>query len=234
MPVRFVVVGSGQLSNYIHGNLAKVGKAMRFPIDSVVHWDSRDSVTEASPIVVHVGSGRELPEVVRYCQASHAPLVQAATGMDYTAFLPASMNFILIEAPNISIPIVKLLFLLQQHGHLFKDYDVAITESHQERKTSLPATAVRMADAFNRPRETITSIRDPARQTSQFGLPEEYLDRHAVHEIVIKEGGCMVTIKSEAYGYDSYLYGIVSVAKGLNLLKNGRYFITDLVRDGII
>jgi 4-hydroxy-tetrahydrodipicolinate reductase len=231
--VRYVVIGGGHLSQYIRNRLIEIGKLSGVQIDAVENWDNLDDSKQKS-ILVHVGSGRQLNDVIKYSQKTNTPLIQASTGINYLESLPKRLRFILVEAPNLSIPIIKLLYALKQCGNLFSHYEVTIAESHQSRKTSLPATAKELAEALNMPVGKIKSVRDLQTQRIEYHVPEEYLDAHAIHIVNINEGSCKITIKTEALGYDSYLYGIVSIARAMEKLKNGSYFVTDLVDKGII
>ena len=56
-----VIVGRGKLANELMEGLN--GDA----ISRTVSWDDRATLASDPRIVVHAGSGRELPEVIDYC-----------------------------------------------------------------------------------------------------------------------------------------------------------------------
>jgi len=234
MSLQCVIVGSGRLAAYLLDNLPKTGAGRDSPVDSVAGWDSFQKKDGGNVVVVHAGSGRQLPEVVAFCQRQKAALIQVSSGMDYESILVQPMTFVLVEAPNLSIPVIKLLHILQNNGHLFKGYETHITESHQARKTTLPATAREMADSLGIPTAKIASIRDPAVQNRELHIAEQYLDRHAKHLIEIREGSCTIRIETEVLGYESYLHGIVSLTRAIERLDKRRYSVTDLVEMGVI
>ena len=161
-------------------------------------------------------------------------MIQASAGMNYELQLPESMNYVLIEAPNLTIPIIKMLHMLQKNGHLFKEYEIEIKESHQARKATLPATAEVIADSLGVAIAKIESIRDPLFQKNELQIPPNYLDRHAKHYVKIKEGNCTIRIESEVLGYDSYLNGVLAITKAINEIEKGKYSVMDLVEKGII
>jgi 4-hydroxy-tetrahydrodipicolinate reductase len=232
--LQYVIIGKGHLADYLQENLLRNGKAEGLSVDSIVNWDFPQKNNEICKVLIHAGSGRQLSEALLYCQTTGSTLIQASTGINYDAQLPDKLNYILIEAPNLSIPIIKLLYMLKKNGNLFKTYDIRIIESHQARKTSLPATAKAMAESFELPISKIESIRDPIIQKNELHIPEENIDRHARHLIEIKEGKCTLKIESEVLGYDSYIHGTIAITKALYKIEKGKYFITDLVERGIV
>jgi 4-hydroxy-tetrahydrodipicolinate reductase len=234
MSLQFIIIGNGHLSEYITNNLIAIGKTSGLNIASIINWNSFDKKYLPGQIVVHVGSGRQLAEAIMYCQMNMTPLIQASTGIQYDSQLPVDLRFTLLETPNLSIPIIKMLYMLKKNGHLFKDYQIKMTESHQARKTSLPGTAKAIADALSYPIDKIESIRNVLFQNTELKVPENYLDSHAIHQIEITEGNCKIEIMSKVLGFDSYLYGLSAITKVIGKLENRKYYITDLIDGGIL
>jgi len=231
---QYGIIGNGHLAEYLQENLLQKSKAEGLSIHSVVKWDSLQRDDGLNKILIHVGSGRQLSDALNYCQKTGSTIIQASAGMNYDSQLSESMNFILIEAPNLTIPIIKMLHVLKKNGHLFKEYDIEIKESHQARKTTMPSTARVIADSLGVTIAKIESIRDPLLQKNELQIPENYLDRHAKHYIKIQEGNCTIKIESEVFGYDSYLHGILTITKAIGSIRKGKHSVTDLVEMGII
>ena len=203
----------------------------------VCNWDNKPEYTsdlKKKVLVIHAGSGRQLPEVIQYCRHHQIPLIQASTGVKYSHRLPSPKRFVLLDAPNLSIPIVKLIYALAKIGYLFKDYDMQIAESHQQTKKSAAGTAIHISKSLGRDPKDITSVRDPHIQRLLLGVSQEHLSRHAIHIIGIEEGTCRITLKTEVNGTDSYLAGLKTVIKEIDSVPYGRYLITDLIDRAII
>lgn len=234
MNLKYIIVGKGKLAVYLQDNLLQTGRLSGFSIDSVVNWDSFQKTNGLNQVLIHAGSGRQISDTLDYCQKTGSSIIQASAGMDYDSLLSKQLNFILIEAPNLTIPIIKMLHIFKKNGHLFKEYEIEIKESHQSRKTTLPATAKVIADSLGVPIANIESIRDPYFQKTELHITENYLDMHAKHFINIKNGNCTIRIESEVFGYDSYLHGVLAITKAMKNIEKGKYFVTDLVERGLI
>ncbi len=230
------VIGHGRLASKIHADLQAVAQQQHLPLASIGNWDNIPAdISDISRIVlIHVGSGRQFPDVLAFCQQHHTPLVQCATGIDYPENLFHDLDFTFVDAPNLSIPIIKLLYMLEQMGSLFREYDIAITESHQRAKTSLPGTALEIARLLRVNTQHIRSIRDEQIQESQLYIPPEHANQHALHVIEIAGDGCKITLRTEIYGLESYLIGLVKILQGIEKLSAGRYKLTDLVREQVV
>jgi len=198
-------------------------------------WDKRseESIDYDGCAVIHVGSGRQLEEVIRYCEQHGLPLIQGATGVD-EELLPDKPSFILIDAPNLSIPIVKLFALLDHGKMFFRDFDIRIVESHQSTKTSLAGTARTMANLLGAPAESVVAVRDQTIQRVLLGVPESALGGHAIHRIEIEGLGATISISTKVFGRETYLHGIIRVLSRIDNLSAGSYLVTDLVNKGLI
>ena len=64
-----LIAGNGKLANKLKSDLPEVGCALSLIIDA---WDNRQEYTDyADIVIIHVGSGRQLPEITAYCRAAH-------------------------------------------------------------------------------------------------------------------------------------------------------------------
>ena len=194
-----LVAGAGKLANEVRVGLGA----------SAGQWSDRhalpQSARERVTAVVHAGSGRELPEIVAFCRERGAVLIELSTGTDVTVL---AQGMPVVICPNANILMLKFMAMLARSGHWFNDCRIGITESHQAAKTSVPGTAVAMADALGVDPRAIVSVRDPAVQTGRLGLAPQDLARHAFHRIQIDDGACAITLETRVQGNTPYVDGV--------------------------
>lgn len=222
--MQIIVVGAGQLAAEILG-------AMRHGSDwHVTSWADKVSDPERA-IVVHAGSGRELPDVLAYCRSAQSILVELATGsaLDFDVH-----PFPVVMCPNTNILMLKFMAMLAQSGTLFEGYKLSLTESHQSQKTSAPGTALAMAKSLGLSAKDIVSVRSPEIQKTECGIPAEHLQRHAYHQIKIEDGACSVMFETRVYGAAPYVDGVVQIVRAIDahVLENRRYDIREFVQKG--
>lgn len=194
-----LVAGAGKLAHEVRVGLGA----------SAGQWTDRHALPERAvdrvTAVVHAGSGRELPEIVAFCRGRGAVLIELSTGTDVAAL---AQGMPVVICPNANILMLKFMAMLARSGHWFKDCRIAVTESHQANKTSVPGTAVAMAEALGVDPLAIVSVRDPAVQTGQLGLAPQDLARHAFHRIEIDDGACAITLETRVQGNTPYADGV--------------------------
>src|SRR5690242_17281025 len=106
-----LIAGHGKLANKLKSDLSQAGRAFSLTVDA---WENCQLFTDYTDIaIIHVGSGRQLPEVVAYCRQHGAPLLQGATGVEYD---PDEVDFPLVIAPNFSVLQIKFMHMLQEYG----------------------------------------------------------------------------------------------------------------------
>jgi len=230
------VAGHGKLASKIHTDLKKIAQDQDLHIEDVTNWDhhSSDDTDTSRVLCIHAGSGKQYQEMLSYCQNNHTPLFQCSTGITYPEELFIDIPFIFVDAPNFSVMIVKFLYMLEDFGSLFHEYEIAITESHQATKTSLPGTAREMVKSLAVDPKGIKSIRDPEIQRNQFEIPEEHLGLHALHVIDIGTDDCRISFKTQVYGLNPYLVGMAKLLRNIDMLSPGKYTLPDLIRKRII
>jgi len=218
------IVGTGKLATELLESLGQDPASQIFP------WAKR-SESQRPAIVVHAGSGRELHAVVDYCQASHSTLVELATGSDAQT---AAQGFPVVLCPNTNILMLKFMHMLEKSGHLFAGYAIQLTESHQQPKTSVPGTAVSMAQALGLGSDAVRSVRDPQQQADRLQIPAEHLARHAYHQIVVKDPVCSVTLETRVYGAAPYADGVSRILAAVRThpLEDRVYPIGEFVERG--
>jgi hypothetical protein len=117
------LIGREKLATRIRTHLTSVAHQEQTEISDVLMWEARPTILpeESRVAVVHVGSGRQLEEALAFCQEHAIPLIQGATGICYPSALYNDTSFICLDAPNLSIPMIKFLYLLEEMGPLFRN-----------------------------------------------------------------------------------------------------------------
>ncbi len=217
------IVGQGQLATELLKGLRVDG--------TVAAWPSADCAGGQPSVVVHAGSGRELDAVVAYCRASQSPLIELSTG---SALEGQDMGFAVVVCPNTNILMLKFMSMVQRSGHLFNNHQVRLTESHQAQKTSVPGTAVSLAQALGVPVDAVESVRSVPAQRERLQVPQAHLARHAVHEVVIEDGLCSVRLESRVYGEAPYAHGVGQIVAAVlaHPLQPRCYNVMEFVEQG--
>jgi 4-hydroxy-tetrahydrodipicolinate reductase len=220
------VVGSGKLAT-------ELIECLDAP-DGMTLEPWRDAGTPAGiAFVLHAGSGRQLPQVVAYCERTGATLLELSTG---SILEQASPGFPVVLCPNTNILMLKFMSMLAASGHLFRGYEISLQESHQHGKTSAPGTALALAQSLGLKPDSIASERDPSRQMDMLAVPREHLVRHAVHRIRISDGLCTVNLESRVMGSAPYARGVGQLLRALRSrpLDRRLYRVEELISAGWI
>lgn len=222
--MKITVAGNGKLAGELLRELP--GKSL----GTVTAW--ADAPEEGS-IVVHAGSGRELADITAYCEKTGSPLVELSTGSEAAGY---GGRFPVVLCANTNILILKFLAMLAAGGKHFKNAKVTVTESHQADKSSVPGTAVKMAQSLGVPDAEIRSIRDPQVQRDILKIPAESLSRHAFHRIEIEDGGGGIVLETRVFGPAPYAEGLARILAAIraNKLENRLYDIMEFVENGWI
>jgi len=229
-----IIAGRG---NFAESLLKNCNKLAGFKNINILSWHDYNINKLEMSLIIHTGSGRELEKIIEFCNGTQSVLVQAATGLELEKYLKNNLDFVLIKAPNLALPIIKFMKILELTGDMFdsKDFNIKISESHQGSKKTVPGTAVQFANALGLPEENILSIRDESKQ-KELGIEEQYLDGHAVHWIEINGLGARLSFKTEILGRDAYAYGVLKLFEKfdeiskLEKVNQKIYNITDLVQ----
>jgi len=220
-----LVAGAGKLATEVRVGLGA----------SAGQWTDRHALPQSAvdrvTAVVHAGSGRELPEIVGFCRERGAVLIELSTGTDVAAL---AQGLPVVICPNANILMLKFMAMLARNGHWFQDCRIGITESHQAAKTSVPGTAVAMAEALGVDPQAIVSVRDPAVQTGQLGLTQLDLARHAFHRIQIDDGACAITLETRVQGNAPYVDGVRRIigAALAHPLESRAYGVLEFIDNG--
>ncbi len=225
--MKIFIAGSGKLANAI------LTSGLSIQSCEILKWETPDLTLNEKGIIVHAGSGRQLKECFEFCERTKSLFIELSTGLETETMNP---DFPLIICPNTSILLLKTLSILNSFGRYFENYEISITESHQSTKKTEPGTAYAIAKSLKFPRAKIVSIRDPEIQQNKIGIPKEYLDKHAYHKIVIKDGSDEVTLETKVLGHDSYANGIKTIIETVlkYRLENKKYTILDLIDQNML
>ena len=225
--IKIFVAGSGKLANTI------LSSGLSFQSCEILKWDTRYQTLDEKAILVHAGSGRQLKECMEFCARTKSIFIELSTGLETETL---QSDFPLIICPNTSILVLKTLNMLKANGRNFENYSISITESHQSTKKTEPGTAYAFANSLKFPVDKIVSVRNPKIQQNEVGIPEEYLEKHAYHKIIIKDGSDEVTIETKVLGHDSYAKGVKLIIEAalINSLENRSYTVLDLIASNML
>ncbi len=222
--VEILVVGRGKLANELMESLN--GDV----ISRTIRWDDRSTSGSDSRIVVHAGSGRELPEVIDYCTNTNTLLFELSTA---DSMIPGIVDFPVIICPNVNLQMIRFMAMVRQVSRYFKGQTIEITESHQATKKTKPGTAIYLANQLGVSESEIQSERNPERQQKIFAIPDEYLARHAYHKITITNPEAEITLETRVLGKTAYatsLSEIISIVTQMDL-GSGYHDVVNLVTD---
>jgi 4-hydroxy-tetrahydrodipicolinate reductase len=224
MYVQVMIVGVGKLGVEL---LTSLQDSFAFP---VVPW-RHVKKHEGPSIVVHTGSGRELMEVVRYCEETDSVLLELSTG---SVLQEQRVMCPVVICPNTNVLMLKFMAMLSQSGPQFKNYRIELIESHQADKSSVPGTAVQLAHALGLKNEQVISVRNPTQQRDELGIAEQYLSRHAYHRVVIEDGMSSVSLETKVFGSTPYADGVANIIQAVcdHTLEKRLYNILEFVERG--
>jgi 4-hydroxy-tetrahydrodipicolinate reductase len=132
-----------------------------------------------------------------------------------------------VISPNMAKQIVgfqaMMEYAAQTFPDLFKGYTLEIKESHQKGKADTSGTAKAMVRYFNQMglefgEDQIVKVRDPEIQTSQWGIPEDYLAGHGWHTYALISDDKTVRFEfsHNVNGRDVYAKGTLDALVYLN------------------
>lgn len=224
--MQIYIAGTGKLATELRERL--------IPQDgqSISQWPCTP-VPNRKSIVIHAGSGREMGAISEFCSSTSSVLVELSTGSSVEGSLP---NFPVILCPNTNILMLKFMCMLERSGAMFMGSECQVTESHQASKTSVPGTAVQMANSLGINEHKIVSVRNAAQQASEFHIPQEHLARHAFHRITVQDGPCSISMETRVYGDAPYASGVQQIIAAISrrALESRVYSITEFIENGWI
>ena len=221
-----LIVGRGKLAGELLQGLGGP------TISRVVRWDERDSQEGDRYMVIHAGSGRELNDVIEFCSVTESVLLDLSTG---DSQFPVTTKFPVVICPNVNVQMIYFMAMVKHASRYFRGQDIRISESHQASKSTKPGTAIYLAKSLGIPETEIRSERDPKVQNEVLGIPSSFLDRHAYHEVVIRNPEVEIRLETRVLGKSAYASGlakVIDIVAGRKL-DPGYYDIVDLVINDI-
>ncbi len=225
--MHIIIAGCGKMATAI----ADECQAQNVPFS---RW-SKDYKLQSKPdetVLIHVGSGRELPDIIEYCTklgAENAPtILHGSTGQD--KLIPQNPGCPIVKTPNFALPMLAFIKNLPRIAWGLAPREqvkvARIMESHQSTKKSVPGTAVAMARVLGMPESMIESVRDPETQIA-LGVNPEALDGHGYHWIELEVNGVRFGFSTKIDGRVPYAKGALQIAEHIacnwNTLLNGVY-----------
>ncbi len=154
-----------------------------------------------------------------YCR-HHLPFVMGTTGGDRDKLAQAveASRIPAVISPNMAKQIVGFQAMMahaaQNFPDLFRGYTLKVRESHQQGKADTSGTAKAMVGYFNElgvPFDVadIDQERDPKRQKTEWGIPEEFLTGHGWHTYTLtsEDGTVQFEFSHNVNGRDIYVGG---------------------------
>ncbi len=232
MKANILLVGQGNMAKAIHAAFSpkSYGYLLWVRQEFGQHCPL-DMRLKDNTVAIHVGSGRLLPTLIDVCEEMNMPLIQGSTKL--TNPVPAGRNVTIINAPNFSLPMVRLLTTLPLFAEGIRPgMDVRIVESHQHKKPDTSGTARAIAGAVNVPEAEITKVRDVGAQLA-LGVPPEHLGGHAYHNFIFTGQGVEIKVSTRIHGRETYAEGAITLAEALlnqkEPMKTGIYQLKDIL-----
>lgn len=198
--MNILIVGNGKIADLFMKRLEEDGY-------SVQKFSKGAKISKPKETVaLHLGSGKELSELIETCAKLEIPILQGSTGQ----ITDTSREVLLVNAENFALPVLRLIQALPDFAKQFKangsPFTITLTESHQSKKKTAPGTALKIAAIIGLKENEIISIRDRNRQL-ELGVPKEFLDAHGYHWIDWKGGGIEIELSTKINGRDAYYEG---------------------------
>lgn len=217
------IAGSGKLASELLQHLGALGDF------SIAPWPPGPDVAERA-VVVHAGSGREIGEISRFCTRTSSVLVELATGSLLESKQPYHP---VVLCPNTNILMLKFMCMLERSGSLFSGAKISVLESHQATKSSVPGTAVSIANSLRVAASEIVSVRDVVEQELNLGILSDHLARHAFHRVVIQDASCSISMETRIFGKNPYVSGVKQIIDAISArdLEPRSYSINEFIEN---
>ena len=176
------------------------------------------------------------------------PFIMGTTGGDRDQLIRTVQNSqnIAVIAPNMAKQIVgfqaMMAWAAENFPGLFNGYRITIQESHQQGKADTSGTAKAMVTYFQQlgldcSPESIQKERDPRKQISDWGIPQEHLGGHGWHTYTLTSNDQSVRFKftHNVNGREIYAHGtldaVIFLHQALHKGARGKVFsMMDVLR----
>jgi hypothetical protein len=212
--VVLLVCGNGALANAILAlDDGKSIFTLKFSTESGVLKNT--GTWEGNIVAVHCGTGRQLSDLLTFCEKVEVPLIQASTGQ----VLPSMIKIPIIDAPNLDPTTIAFLKALPGLlKEMTRDPAVSIAggytiESHKPEKKSPPGTTLMMAKLAGLPSTSVESVRTPGIQLA-LGISRRHFGQHSINRITLEfSSGALFTQEIRIEGIEPYAKGAVILAQ---------------------
>jgi 4-hydroxy-tetrahydrodipicolinate reductase len=216
--------------------LATSAEGFDFPVYSDI-----SKCTEEADVIIDFSRPEALPQLLRYGQKKHLPMVLCSTGYnsnDVSAIEFASENVAIMRSANMSVGINLLMELSKSATNiLHSNFDIEIEERHHNQKVDAPSgTAVMLADAINQAAGgDLEYVYDRHERRSQRDKRE--LGMHALrggtitgeHTVVFAGTDEVIELTHKAYSRNIFALGALRAAKFIVNIPCGLYNMGSLL-----
>ena len=173
---------------------------------------------DPNSVVVYVSSKERFPSVLDECELQNFPLIVATSGIRLVEEEAKELTIPVIMAPNLALLILALFDVLPRFAllsELIRPRRVTIVEGHQNSKTSIPATVLKLAEMFKVSSEEVGHIRsDPVAETI-LDVPPEMIGGFGAHFLKVTAGGVEVKIQFKTLGRAAYFLGLEVILQAI-------------------
>lgn len=228
--------------------LGRLGQCLAEQVEGLQPVSDVPGSAGSAEALVHCRRDQTLvPALIQHCQNTGQPLLNLSTGG--AVELPADLNFLYLECPNISLKVLGFMERVQQAcASAGEPFFLHLTEHHQRAKKDRSGTAESMIDeaaqlepSVNQPnfyRCAVTSVRDLGQtRAAGFNVPAENETGYAIHEATVLSADKQRVLESleplEVYGRQTYAAGLVEVLATIQKIGpiTGQQHITSFARD---
>ncbi len=216
--------------------LAPSADGFDFPVYSDI-----SKITEEADVIIDFSRPEALPQLLRYGQKMHIPMVLCSTGYnanDISAIEFASENVAIMRSANMSVGINLLMELSKSATNiLHSNFDIEIEERHHNQKVDAPSgTAVMLADAINQAAGgDLEYVYD--RHERRSARDKRELGMHALrggtitgeHTVVFAGTDEVIELTHKAYSRNIFALGALRAAKFIVNLPFGLYNMGSLL-----
>ncbi len=206
-------------------------------------YRSLNDVTEKVDAIIDFTIPAALPELLRYAQRKHIPLVLGTTGLserDLRLIQTAAERTPIFQTGNMSLGVnLQLALAKAAAATLGLDYDVEIIEKHHRKKIDAPSgTALMLANcvAAQRPGGMEYAY---GRHEKNKRRPDKELGIHSIrggtivgeHQVLFIGNDEVVEITHKAYSKQVFVRGALRAAQYLQTKESGVYNMENVVTE---
>ena len=248
------IILSGCMGKMGHVIIAETQKSDEFTVVAGVDKMAANAVDYDFPVYAEISKCQEeadviidfsrpeaLPQLLRYGQKMHIPMVLCSTGYnanDISAIEYASENIAILRSANMSVGINLLMELSRSATNiLHNSFDIEIEERHHNQKVDAPSgTAMMLADAVNEAAGgDLEYVYDRHESRNPRGKRE--LGLHALrggtitgeHTVLFAGNSEVVELTHKAYSRDIFAHGALRAAKFIADIPCGLYNMGSLL-----